>query len=111
MTEHNLDDFDIAATTSAGERAKGLLGRDSLDDDAGLYIAPCKQVHTFGMRFPIDVAFVGRHGEVRHVVHAMAPKRIGRIVLSAKGALELRAGRLAELDVAKGDRLIWGASR
>ena len=49
----------------ARSRRRGLLGRDHVD--GVLVLRPCRQVHTFGMQFPIDVAFCDRYGFVLHV--------------------------------------------
>lgn len=60
------------------ERARGLLGRRSSRLGAGglLVLAPCRSVHTFGMRQPIDVAFVDGHGRVLKAVRGMPPRRM-----------------------------------
>ena len=57
-------------------RKKGLLGRDSVPDDYAMIIAPCGGVHTFFMRFPIDVVFVSRDGTVVKTCRAVKPWRI-----------------------------------
>ncbi len=84
--------FDSAA------RRKGLLGRDSLERDAALVIAPCNSIHTFFMRFPIDVVFVRRNGEVLKVSRETPQWRI-RVSPRAFAVVELAAGVLAERDV------------
>ena len=57
-------------------RLKGLLGRDrAIRGDLGLWISPCRAIHTVGMRFPIDVAFIDRKGKVRLLVRNMPPGR------------------------------------
>ena len=54
-----------AEVAYAQVRRRGLIGRDHLD--GVLVLRPCRQVHTFGMQFPIDVAFCDRYGFVLHV--------------------------------------------
>jgi len=90
------------AGTSA-ERRKGLLGRDGLSPDEGMYIVPTQWIHMFGMRFPIDVAFLGEDGKVLHIHHGLRPNRLSRIVWRAEGALELAAGLLRETNTEVGD--------
>jgi uncharacterized membrane protein (UPF0127 family) len=90
------------AGTSA-QRRRGLLGRSGLDPEEGIYVVPCEGIHTFRMKFPIDVAFLGKDGRVLVVHHSLKPNRISRIVLRAKGVLELSAGRLRATDTAVGD--------
>ena len=57
-------------------RNRGLLGRDGLDRGSALILAPCASVHTWFMRFPIDVVFVKKTGEVAKVRSAVGPWRI-----------------------------------
>jgi len=92
------------ATTSQLRR-RGLLGRDQLDRDEGMFIAPTEWVHTFGMQFPIDVAFLSEHGVVLKINHKLRPYRFSKLSLHAQGALELAAGRLAETGTEIGDTI------
>jgi uncharacterized membrane protein (UPF0127 family) len=91
----------VAETPAA--RTRGLLKTDSLPDGAGLLIVPCRQVHTFRMRYPIDVIFVDEAWTVKRVVHAMKPGRLTALVFGSRAALELPAGKAAETGTVKGD--------
>ena len=71
-------------------RRRGLLGRRELAPDTLLAIAPSNAVHTFGMRFPIDVLFVARDGRVVKRVVSMPARRIAG-ALRAFAALEFGA--------------------
>jgi uncharacterized membrane protein (UPF0127 family) len=95
--------IDWAGTSS--KRRRGLLGRDELAADKGIYLVPCQWVHTFGMRFPIDVAFLGCDGRVLAVNRSLKPNRLSRMTLRAEGVLELAAGRLRETETEVGDVL------
>jgi uncharacterized membrane protein (UPF0127 family) len=88
---------------SSAERRRGLLGRDALASDEGIYLVPCEWVHTFGMRFPIDIAFLHRSGRILSVHHALKPRRLSKLVFRADGVLELAAGRLHETQSCIGD--------
>ncbi|MBI5906023.1 MAG: DUF192 domain-containing protein [Deltaproteobacteria bacterium] len=88
-------------------RLGGLLGSRGLSPGEGVWIAPCRCVHTVGMRFPIDVAFVDGRGAVIGVSGALPPNRISRFVRGARGALELPAGTLAETGTGIGDVLAF----
>lgn len=90
------------AGTSAARR-RGLLGKDHIERDEGAYIVPTQWIHMFGMRFPIDVAFLDSKGRVLHVCHALQPNRLSAIVWRAEGALELAAGVLRETGTEVGD--------
>jgi hypothetical protein len=85
-------------------RRRGLLGRDALADDRALVLAPCNAVHTFFMRFPIDVAFVARDGRVVKTVESLRAWRVAAAV-RAFATIEFRAGILRSRLVA-GDRLV-----
>lgn len=61
----------MAAATSVISRMRGLLGAER--GDGLLLIAPCKGIHTYGMRYPIDAAFVDREGVVVLVRRALEP--------------------------------------
>jgi uncharacterized membrane protein (UPF0127 family) len=93
---------DIADTAAA--RRKGLLGRDHLTPGEGLWIVPCEGVHTFGMRFPIDVVFLSKRRKVLKIVHAMPRRRIA-LSLLAHSVLELPAGVVRESGTTRGDEL------
>jgi uncharacterized membrane protein (UPF0127 family) len=86
------------------ERRRGLLGRDSLAQDAALFIKPCVAVHTVGMGFSIDVAFVDAQGRIVRLVHSLRPWRLAAW-LGGCAVIELAAGRLKEFNVNVGDRL------
>ncbi len=85
-------------------RRTGLLGRDSLPEGHALIIAPSQAIHTFSMRFSIDVAFVAKDGLVLKVRHAVPPRRIA-VSLRAFAVIELPAGALEASDTKPGDRL------
>ena len=85
-------------------RRRGLLGRDSLDPSAALIIAPCSAVHTFFMRFVIDVVFVDRNGSVLKGVADLKPWRIAARP-GAFAVVELNAGAIRRSEVNVGDRL------
>ena len=86
------------------ERRRGLLGRASLAPDAALVLTPCNAVHTFGMRFAIDVLFVNSRGRIRKITRGLPPRRIA-IAPSASTTIELAAGWLQSVGVAVGDRV------
>ncbi|MEQ1872550.1 MAG: DUF192 domain-containing protein [Ilumatobacteraceae bacterium] len=74
---------------SRESRARGLLGRDGIG--GALVLSPCRSVHTIGMRFPIDVAYLDEQGFVLKVAH-MHRNRIGLPVWKATSVVEAEAG-------------------
>ena len=85
-------------------RMKGLLGRNSLAEDEGILIRPAPSIHTFFMRFPIDVAFLSKEGEVLKVAENVGPWR-ARSCRGAHAVLELSAGETQRRGIAVGQRL------
>jgi uncharacterized protein len=86
-------------------RARGLLGRSSLDPDGGMLIDRAGSVHMFFMRFPIDVVFLDRDRTVVGVRHRLAPWRVAG-ARHAVAALELPAGAAALAGIQEGDVLV-----
>jgi len=96
------------AHTSATRR-KGLLGRQALLPGEGLWIAPCESVHTFFMRFPIDLVYLDRENRIRKVRNAVGPWRVSAC-FSAHSILELPAGTIRETRTERWDTLEIGPS-
>jgi uncharacterized protein len=89
-------------------RARGLLGRRQLPRGEAMLIEPASSVHTIGMRFPIDVAYLDRELTVRKIERRLRPWRVS-LAWRAHSALELAAGECERLGLAVGDRLSWSA--
>jgi uncharacterized protein len=86
---------------TAWRRMVGLLGRRMLPADEGLLLSPAWSIHTWGMRFPIDVIFLDRQDIVLRVAAHVAP---WRLVSSwgAHGVVELAAGSAERLGIRPG---------
>lgn len=86
-------------------RRTGLLGRTSLPDGSGMIIAPTNAIHTFFMKFDIDIAFVARDGRVVKTRAALGPWRMV-IAPRAYAVVELPSGTLERTGTRRGDRLV-----
>ena len=73
-------------------RLKGLLGSASLPHGEALWIVPCTSVHTFGMRYPIDVVVLDRNLKTLAIYNTLRPNRMTRIYPAGCSVLELPAG-------------------
>ncbi|MER5968596.1 DUF192 domain-containing protein [Streptomyces sp. NPDC002055] len=82
----------VEIATSYRARTRGLLGRDGIE--GALLLTPASGVHTFRMRFPIDVAYLDRRLRVI-AVRTMKPGRLGLPRLRARHVLEAEAGAMA----------------
>jgi len=95
----------VEVADSFSQRSRGLLGRNGLAPGTALWLKPCGCIHTFGMRFPLDLLFLDRQGVVVRWVRAVAP---GRMVFGgwrAHSVLEMEAGWLTSERIRPGDRL------
>ncbi len=93
----------LAASLSA--RLVGLLRHDHLEPDEGLVLPACQSVHTWFMRFPIDLVFVDRRWRVVALQPSVRPWRFSPWVVQAWGVIELAAGTVERLHLQVGDEL------
>jgi len=93
-----------AAEVAAGrpDRRRGLRGRAHLE--GALVLRPCRNVHTAGVRFPIDVAFCDRDGIVIRTC-CLRPWRLSPLVMRAALAIEAPAGAFERWDLRVGDKV------
>ena len=97
---------DLSVADTLFSRAKGLLGREALPAGAGLLIRPCRGVHTFLMKFPIDVLFLDRDNRVVKAVENLRPHRITGVLISSRSVLELPAGSLQASGTSAGNEVV-----
>lgn len=95
----------LEVADSGPARNKGLLNRDGLEPGGGLWIIPCQSVHTFFMRFPIDLVYLDARKRVRKVSSAVGPGRIS-FCLAAQSVIELPAGTIGDTHTQRGDMLV-----
>ena len=88
---------------TAWSRMIGLLGRSSLPRGEGLLLAPAWSIHTWFMRFPIDVVFLDADGRVLRVFVGLPAWRLASGTRKARTVLEFGAGTLAQSPLAPGD--------
>jgi uncharacterized membrane protein (UPF0127 family) len=86
-------------------RLVGLLGRRAFEPGDGLLLRGEQAIHTFGMFFAIDVAFLDCDGRVLRGLEGLAPQRVGPFVRGARNVLELPVGTLAATHTREGDKL------
>jgi uncharacterized membrane protein (UPF0127 family) len=101
-TEVVLSSKNVRVANSFFQRLIGLVGRGQLHENEGLLIVPCNSVHTFFMRYRIDVVFLSRDFRVVKVIHNMKPWRISAVVWKSHSVLELQAGAARRLGIAFG---------
>jgi uncharacterized membrane protein (UPF0127 family) len=94
----------IKRATSFQDRLLGLMFQDEMKGMDGLLIEPCRSIHNFFVRFPIDVVFISKKNTVVKVLRNFRPWQISGIYFTATKTLELPAGTLHE-DIIPGDKL------
>ena len=91
------------------ERAVGLLTRRRLEDGEALILPGAGSIHTIGMRFPIDVLVVNRHGEVQAALQSLPPGRLSPWWRGVGAVIECPVGTIHRSSTTTGDRLAWSA--
>jgi uncharacterized membrane protein (UPF0127 family) len=87
-------------------RLFGLLGKRGIHPDSGLLIKPSTGVHTFGMRFPIDIVSLDRQNRVLSLWEKVGPWRIRGVHPKTKSIRELAAGKIRQCAIEPGDQLV-----
>jgi uncharacterized protein len=104
LTRQTVLAQNVEVADRAGTRRKGLLGRSYLSAGEGLWIIPCESVHTFFMRFSIDLVYLDRTLKVRKVRSNVPPWRLSAC-LSAHSVIELAPGTIRTTQTREGDQL------
>ena len=86
-----------------GSRLAGLLGAASLPPGHGLVLKPCRSVHSWGMRFSLDVGFVDGSGRLCHLIHGLRPFRFSAVIKEAVYVIEAPAGTFRRTGTREGD--------
>jgi uncharacterized membrane protein (UPF0127 family) len=94
---------DVADTSA--KRRTGLLKHERLEPGEGLWITPCESVHTFFMKFPIDLVYLDKARKVKKIRHAVPAWRLSAC-LTAHSILELPAGAARHAETQVGDQLV-----
>jgi uncharacterized membrane protein (UPF0127 family) len=81
----------VAEAHSRAARMKGLARLDAMPDQLALHIPRCRSVHTFTMRFPLDLIWLGKDGDVVRIDAAVPPRRM-KSCLRARSVVEANAG-------------------
>jgi uncharacterized protein len=95
----------ITLANTSLTRLVGLLGKRELDAGCGLLIQPSSGVHTFGMRFPIDVVALSQDFRVLRLWHRLGPQRLTGLSLKTRCVLELPAGKIHHTQTQVGDQM------
>ncbi len=106
-TRQNYLATELAVADTHWTRLRGLLGTPEASFSAGkgLWISPCRGVHTLGMRFPIDVVYLSRQKLVVHTEENLPPWRLAPVFFKAETVLELPSKTVSETLTSVGDQI------
>jgi len=98
---------ELALADTHWSRLRGLLGSSDREfrNGRGLWITPCRGVHTLAMSFPIDVVYLDRAGMVVHLEQNLSPWRFAPVRLQAASVIELPCRTVASTGTAVGDKI------
>ena len=95
---------DILIAESLISRMIGLMFKQRLEGADGLLIDPCRSIHTFFMRYSLDIVFISKDNKIIKIIRDMKPWRVTWIYFRATKTLELPSGKLP-MDLKEGDSL------
>ena len=106
----NLDNESVIANKihraeSFWNRFKGLMFTDSLPADCGLHIRPCRSIHTFFMKYSIDVLHLDSRHQVVGLEENLQPGKVGKVIPNTTEIIELPSGTIQETKTKVGHRL------
>ena len=98
---------ELAIARTHWSRFRGLMATDAsrFRSGQGLWIVPCRGVHTIAMRFPIDAVYLDREKIVIHIEQDLQPWRLSAIRASAFSVLEVPAGMIRKSQTTVGDQI------
>lgn len=104
-TQQTVVATQVSKADTYWRRLMGLMFRKGLAPGEGLWIVPCRDIHSLWMRFRFDAVFLDKHGKVLHLIESMKPCRISPIIKGGHSVLELEAGAIHASQTQVGDVL------
>lgn len=95
----------IAQAKNLWEKTVGVIGWKDFGNKNGLLLTGTSSIHTFFVRFPLDLVFLDKKNEVIEVIKSLKPFRISPIVWKASSCLEMPTGSIERFSLQKGDKL------
>lgn len=106
-TRHTLLGSRVALASTWWSRLRGYLGRAEPRPGEGILLVDCNGIHTFGMRFALDIVFLDGKGKVLELVPSLRPWKKPRRVVGAAYVLEVPTGTIKTSGTQVGDELTW----
>lgn len=105
QTKNTILAEEVILANTAFKRMKGLLGKKEFMRGCALILKPCNSIHTFFMRFPIDVLFLDKNNRVIKAISSLPPYRLTRVYLNSGFAIELPSGIIKLSSTQEGDTI------
>jgi uncharacterized membrane protein (UPF0127 family) len=100
---------DVRKATAFWSRFRGLMFTRVLPPEAALHIVPCQSIHTYFMKYSIDVLYLDKHDQVIGIDKELRPGKIGRMLRNTVSVIELPSGRISETDTSIGQGVYFAA--
>ncbi|HSQ87816.1 DUF192 domain-containing protein, partial [Romboutsia sp.] len=105
-TENKIIAEDLIVADSFITRLKGLMFKKNFNKGEALIIKPCSSIHTFNMKFSIDVVFISKDNNVLYTIENLKPNRVSPIIRKSYSVLELPAGTIKETNIKIGNKIL-----
>ena len=102
-TQNNLIADEVKVAKTFIKKTFGLILRNDISEADGLIIKPCNSIHTFFMRFPIDVLFVDRKNKIIALHENVKPWRILPIHFNSSYVIEIKSGQISAKTISRHD--------
>lgn len=84
----------MAVATNIFSRMLGLMFSKDLPECDGFLLSPCNSIHTFFMRYSLDILFLDKDFKIVKVIYGLSPWRMTWVYLKSRHVLEMKAGTL-----------------
>lgn len=106
-TNNTIISQNVVVADTFFKRLKGLMFTKELPDQSSLHIIPCSEIHTFNMRYSIDILYLDANNKILDINEELQPGKIGKRVKNAVSVIELPSGKIKKLDIKVGQAVAF----
>ena len=106
-TNNTIISENVMVANTYLKRLRGLMFTKELPDQSALYIIPCNEIHTFNMKYSIDVLYLDRNNNILAIDEEITPGKIGKRVKNAVSVVELPSGKVKRVSVKIGQAVVF----
>ena len=104
-TSNTIISENVMVADTYFKRLKGLMFTKELPCQNALHIIPCNEIHSFFMKYSIDVLYLDSKNNILAFDEEMQPGKIGKAVKDAKSVVELPSGKIKKLNIKIGQQI------